>query len=140
MKSRTSCDAIERGSAGFEDITRAAHGMDQLRLEGIVHLSPQPPNHDVDDVGVGGEVDVPDLGCDFRAGDHLAGGTDEMRQEEKFLRGQIQGRAGARRFVPAGVDFQIADAEHVPAAGSARAGEGTAFAPSVPRNANGFTR
>ena len=33
------------------------------------------------------KVDVPDLGCDFRAGDDLAGGTDEMRQEEKFLRG-----------------------------------------------------
>src|SRR6476469_1723695 len=60
VKSRTSCEAIERGSAGFEDITGAAHRVNQLRLEWIVRLRPQPSHHHVHDVCIRGEINVPD--------------------------------------------------------------------------------
>jgi hypothetical protein len=38
---------------GFEDIAHAAEGMDQFPLEGIVHLSPQAAERDIDDVAEG---------------------------------------------------------------------------------------
>ena len=78
--------------------------MDQLRLEGIVDFGPQPPNHHVHDVGVGGEVDVPNVPRDLRARHDLAGGTNEMREQEKFLRGQVERGAGASGLARLSID------------------------------------
>ena len=48
-----------------KDIADAADGMKHLRREGIIDLGPQTSHHDIDDVGAGIEVNVPDLFHDF---------------------------------------------------------------------------
>src|SRR5262249_18052807 len=45
----------------FEDVAHAANGMDQLPLEGIIHLGAEAADVDIDDVGVAIEVHVPDV-------------------------------------------------------------------------------
>src|SRR5262245_46437205 len=59
-------------AAGFEDIARAANGVDQLAGKRIVELAPQAPDRHVHDIRVAVEVDVPDLLGDERARQHLA--------------------------------------------------------------------
>ena len=67
MNRSTSCVAIERGSVCLENITDAANRVDELLFEWIIDFCAQPPNHDIDDIGVGVEVDVPYVFGDFLA-------------------------------------------------------------------------
>ena len=78
VKSRTNRSAMDqerrRSGGGVEsvsglfdskDIADAADGMKHLRREGIIDLGPQASHHDIDDVGAGIEVNVPDLFHNF---------------------------------------------------------------------------
>jgi hypothetical protein len=58
-----------------EDIAHSPYGMDQLLIEGIIHLGSQAPDRDVNDIGIRVEVDVPDLGRDRGSRQHPLSGA-----------------------------------------------------------------
>src|SRR5947207_10875268 len=96
--SRTSSKALDRASrdalevevlAGVEDITDAANRLNQLLLERVVHLGPQPAHHHIDDVGSRLEINVPDLLDNFRARYDLARRMRHVEEQGEFLGRQI---------------------------------------------------
>src|SRR2546422_3216877 len=100
VKSRTSCDAIERGLVRFENITHAADRVDEFGLERIVHLRPQAAHHDVNDIRIGLEPDVPYVFRDFSTRYNFTGRTNQMSEEKKLLRREIKLHAGTNSLVP----------------------------------------
>src|SRR6266567_1455637 len=111
VKSRTSCDAIERGSVRLEDITHAADGMDQFGLERIVYLRPQAAHHHVHDIGIGLKSDVPYVFRNFSARYNFARRANQMNEEKKLLGREIERHAGTNRLVPSHINVQIVDAQ-----------------------------
>src|SRR6266849_3870491 len=111
VKSTISCDAIERGSVRFENITHAANRMDQLGLKRIVHLRPQAAHHHIHDIGIGFEPDIPYAFCDFSARYNFASRASQMSEEKELLWREIERHAGTNRLVPLHVDFQIVNAQ-----------------------------
>src|SRR5437868_7744095 len=93
VNSRTSRDAIERGSVRFEDITDAADCVHEFRFEWIVHLRPQPTHNNIDNVGVGLEADVPNVLGDLGAGNDFSSRPHQMLKQFEFLRREIELRA-----------------------------------------------
>src|SRR5439155_12159673 len=85
--------------------------MDQFGLERIVHLRPQAAHHDVHNIRIGFESDVPYLFCDFSAGYDFSGRASQMSEEKKFLRRETERHAGTRCLVPPRIEFQIIDAQ-----------------------------
>src|SRR6186713_2990192 len=69
-----------------EAISDAADGVDQRIGLGIVDLAADAPDIDVDDVGGGIEVQVPDMLEQHRAGDHAALVADEVFEQLEFPR------------------------------------------------------
>ena len=63
---------MERGSVWFENITDAANCVDQFFLVGIIDFRAQAANDDIDNIGLGVEIDSPDVLGDFFSGDDLA--------------------------------------------------------------------
>ena len=59
-------------SALFEDVPDPADGLDEFSVEGIIDLSPQPPDGDIDNIGVALEVHVPYLFRNECSREHLA--------------------------------------------------------------------
>src|SRR6266496_5846580 len=102
---------MERGLACFENITNAADGVDQFVPERIVHLCAQTAHNDIDHVRVSFESDVPDLFCNFSARYYFAGRANQMREQEKLLRCEIERNARTRCLVPSHIDLQIIDAQ-----------------------------
>src|SRR5438105_8835434 len=100
---------MERASVRFEDITYAANGVNELLLEWIIDFCTQTPDDDVDDIGVGVEVDVPYVFGDFFAGNNVASGASQLSQEQEFLRREIEGDAMPSRAMAPGIDLQIFD-------------------------------
>src|SRR5262249_8670990 len=100
-----------RHLAWFENITDAADGLDQFVLEGIVDFCAQAAHNHVNHVRVGFESDVPHLFCNLSTRYHFARRTDEMSQQEKFFRCEIERKTGTRSLVPSHVDLQIIDAQ-----------------------------
>src|SRR5262249_39815459 len=78
----------------FEDIAHPPDGVDQLLLEGVVHLGAEAADVDLDDVEVAVEVHVPDLLGDERPRQHLAGPLRQQRQQGELLGRQVQAPAG----------------------------------------------
>src|SRR5207248_9064448 len=109
VKRITSCEAIDRGSVGFENITGAANRVDQFGLERVVYLRPQSSHHHVYNIRVRLEIDVPDLLHDFRPRHHFTGKTSQMSQEKEFLGREIKRDAGTNRLMAARVDFEVFD-------------------------------
>src|SRR4051794_16102214 len=68
-----------RSPTVVEDIAGPPHGVDQLRVERVVHLRPEPADVDVDDVRAAVEIHVPDLLGDERPRQHLADSPGEER-------------------------------------------------------------
>jgi hypothetical protein len=95
----------------FEDITKAVNRVDKLGLKRIVPVRTQPAHDDIDNVSIGFESDVPHVFCNLSARRHFAGRTNQIREQQKFLRREILPNAGARCLVPSHVDFQIIDAQ-----------------------------
>src|SRR5206468_12184496 len=85
VKKMTSCEVIDRGSAGCEDITGAANRVDQFGLEWIVHLRPQSSHHHVHNIRFRFEIDVPYLLHNFGARNDFPGKTSQMSQKKEFL-------------------------------------------------------
>src|ERR1700680_3925494 len=98
---------MERVSVRFEDITYSANCVHELLLEWIIDFCAQSPDNDIDNIGVGVEVDVPYVLRDFFARDAFAGGTSQLSQEQELLRGKIECDAMPGRTMPSRVDFQI---------------------------------
>ena len=109
MKRKTSWDAIDRGSVGFEDITGAANGVDQLFWIRVIHFGPQTPHHHVEDISAGLKIDPPDVAFDLLARDHLAGRAHEMREEKKFLGREMKRLPGPDRAMAMRIQFQVFD-------------------------------
>src|SRR6266511_4906558 len=100
-----SWEAIERRSVRFENITNAADGVNQVDLKRIVHLCAQSAHNDINHVRVGFESDAPHLFCNLSTRYHFAGGADQMSEQEKFLRGEIERDSGASCLVSSHVDL-----------------------------------
>src|SRR5262245_49444081 len=95
----------------FEDITHAAHGVDQGMPEGLVDLRAEAADVDVDDVGPAVEVHVPDLFGDQRARKDVAHVPRQEREQEELLGREVQTLPGARGAVAHQVDLEIGDME-----------------------------
>src|SRR3954453_22673419 len=72
--------------ADFQDIPHPAHSVDQLCLERIVDLDPQPAHVDVDHICLALEIDVPDPLGYPGAGKDLAAALRQKGEECEFLR------------------------------------------------------
>src|SRR6266568_3245205 len=90
-----SCEAMERGSGRFENITHAADRMDEFGLKRIVHLCPQAAHYHIDYVRVGFESDVPHVLCNFSARYNLTRRMRQVREQEKFFWREIQRNTAA---------------------------------------------
>src|SRR5947199_6379152 len=71
-----------------ETISDAANGVDQRIGLGIVDLAADAPDIDVDDVGGGIEMQIPDVLEQHRAGDDAALVADEIFEQLEFARQQ----------------------------------------------------
>ena len=67
----------------------AAHIVNHRRLVRLVHLAPQPPHMNVDEVGLGNELVVPHLLQQHRARQHLLLATHHVFEQPEFARQQI---------------------------------------------------
>src|SRR6186713_3030074 len=103
----TSCEAIDRGLAGFENIPGATNRVDQFGLERIVHFRPQPPHHHVHNIRFGLEINVPDLLDYFSTRYDFTGKAGEMSQKKELLRCQIELHSSANGLVATRVDLKI---------------------------------
>src|SRR5207244_9409908 len=95
----------------FENIADPANCMDKLLLERVVHLCAQSSHDDVNDVCVGLEIYVPDVLGDLGARDDLTSRTDEVSEQTKFFRREIQWHASTDVAVVARIDVHVLDAE-----------------------------
>src|SRR5207244_11917483 len=87
--------------------------MDKLRLERVVHLCAQSSHDDVNDVCVGLEIYVPDVLGDLGARDDLTSRTDEVSEQTKFFRREIQWHASTDGALVARIDVAVLDADVV---------------------------
>jgi hypothetical protein len=71
--------APPRSGALLEDIADAAHGMDELFVEGVINLGAKSAHVNFDDVRVALEIDVPHLLRDEGPGEHLTAALQEER-------------------------------------------------------------
>src|SRR3569623_1936213 len=92
-----------------EAISDAADGVDQRIGLGIVDLAADAPDIDVDDVGGGIEVQVPDMLEQHRAGDDAALVAHEIFEQLEFPRQQRNLAAMTARTAGEQVDGEIAD-------------------------------
>src|SRR5690349_13492778 len=95
-----------------EAISDAADGVYQWIGLGIVDLAADAPDIDVDDVGGGIEMQVPDVLQQHRAGDHSALVPDEVFEQLKLARQQRDLAAAAAGIARDQVDGEIADAQN----------------------------
>src|SRR5713101_1806245 len=98
-------------SSGFEDIAHPAQGVNHLLLEVPVDLVSQPANDDVHDVGLGIETVVPHVLHDHRLGNDLARVAQQIFQQRKLARLQLDSLAPARHLARDQVQAQIADGQ-----------------------------
>src|SRR5262245_11569601 len=95
----------------FEDITHAAHGVDQGMPEGLVDLRAEAADVDVDDVGPAVEVHVPYLLGDQRAGEDVSHVPRQEREQEELLGREVQALPRAGGAVAHQVDLEVGDME-----------------------------
>src|SRR5215475_12027347 len=75
----------------------AAHGMNERVRSSAVHLPSEAPNIDVDDVRHRIKVEVPDMLQQHGARNDVSGVADQIRQQLKFLRQQLDHTSLAAR-------------------------------------------
>src|SRR6476661_9415532 len=85
-KTATSIAAL-RDSPRLDDLELVAHIAHRADHVGV-HLVPQAPHVDVDDVGGRVEAVAPHLREQLRAGAHLAGVAHQVQQEQELALGQ----------------------------------------------------
>src|SRR4026208_851684 len=84
-----------------------ADGSHQFLLEWIVHFCPQTSHHHIDDICVDGEINVPDLVCDFVARHDFTGAPDQVGQEQELLSREMERSARPTRLMLARINLQI---------------------------------
>src|SRR5207248_1341082 len=87
---KTNWEAIDRGSAGFEDIAGAANSVDQLFRIRIVHFGAQTSHHDIEDIRASLKIDSPDMVLDLVTRDDLSGRANQLGKKKKFLGGEME--------------------------------------------------
>src|SRR5262245_3983743 len=90
----------------------AADGVDERIGLLTVDLAADAPDVDIDDVGRGVEVQIPDVLQQHRAGDDLALVAHEVLEHLKFARQQLDLLPAARHRPRDQVELEIADAQH----------------------------
>src|SRR5437879_5641882 len=98
---------MERGSARFEDITGTANGVDQFLLEWVIDFRAQSTDDHIHYIGVGAEIDVPDVLGNFLARDDFSGRTGELGKEQKFFRSEIERHPVPCGPISPGIDLQV---------------------------------
>src|SRR6185437_5515987 len=85
------------GLPSFTDrVSDAAHGLNQLVLERLIHLRAKPADVHVDEVRVVLEAHLPDFLADLAARDRFAGLASEQSEQREFLGRQIELATGPR--------------------------------------------
>src|SRR4030081_40779 len=84
-------NVVVRAKSGrrTENETHAAYIVNHRRLMRLVHLAPQPPHMNVDEIGLGNELVVPHLFKQHGARQHLLFATHHAFEQTKFARHQI---------------------------------------------------
>src|SRR5262249_6271911 len=89
--------------------SHAAHRVDERVCASPVHLPPQPTDIDVDDVGHRVEVQIPDVLQQHRAGNNLSGVANQIREQLKLFRQQLDLASPAADGPSEKVHLQVAD-------------------------------
>src|SRR6266699_4027355 len=100
-----SSDSISRASCA-ETVPRPAVRRDQLGLEAVVHLAPQPPHQNLEDVRERVMVVVPHVRRDRRPVEHLPLVPDEQLEQSELLRGERKGATAAAHVATGEVHLQ----------------------------------
>src|SRR5271156_5541536 len=90
-----------------EDITGASHGVDQLRQPTLFEFSPQPPDMDVDHIGLRVIMIAPNLLEQHRSGDHSPRGSHEVLKKPVLARQQLDRAAGAMYRARQQIDLEV---------------------------------
>src|SRR5262245_46424002 len=81
--------ASGRASLGAKAVPHPAHGVDQRRLEAVIHLASQPPHQDLEHVGERVMVVVPHVRRDRGPSHDGAGVRDQHLEQCELLRRQL---------------------------------------------------
>src|SRR3569833_4560607 len=76
--------------------------MDELVIETLVDLDTQPAHRDIDHIGIGAEILIPDLRCNQAAWQHFP-----LPTQEQFQQGKILGREFDLIASPHGAPSQL---------------------------------
>src|SRR6185436_18455428 len=98
-------------STGFEDIANPANGVDHLLRKIPVHFVAQPADHHVHHVGLWIEAVIPNVLENQRLGNYFARVAQEIFEQRKLARLQIEVLTGARDFAGDQVHAQISGGE-----------------------------
>src|SRR5437899_2790082 len=114
MKISASLKVEERSALARSTDTEpdAADGMDERIGLLAVNLAADAPDVDVDDVGGGIEVEIPDVLQQQRARHDLALVANEILENLKFARQELDAAPAARYRARDEIEFEIADAQH----------------------------
>src|SRR6478672_3854065 len=93
----------------LEHVARASHRVQQRLFEPLVELAPEAADVDVDDVGAGVEVIVPDLLKKHGARDDAAFVAREIFEQEIFAGLEVELLAGALHGARKRIDLQVPD-------------------------------
>src|SRR5256885_7373846 len=105
-----------RASGSITDRSRAeavagpAQRRDQLLIEPVVDLAPQPPHQHLEDVDERVVVVVPDVRRDRRPVEHASRMQHEQLEQSELLRRQGDRPAAAPHLAGGEIDFQVRDA------------------------------
>src|ERR1041385_3019001 len=94
-----------------QNISRAAHGVDQLAAETAIHLAAQPAHMGFHDIGARIEMQVPDIFQQHGAGHHPAHIAHQIFQQPEFLGLQLDRFAAAMYGTPDQIHFQVRSAK-----------------------------
>src|SRR3954470_13510652 len=87
-----------------QNISRAAHGVDQLAAETAIHFAAQPAQMGFYDIGARIEMQVPDIFQQHGAGHHPAHIAHQIFQQAEFLGLQIDCPSAAMHGAPNQID------------------------------------
>jgi len=73
----------------LEYISDSPNGMDELYMEGVIDLLPEPPDRHFDRVGVAFKVYIPDLFGYEVLGEDISSPSQQQRQQQEFARCQV---------------------------------------------------
>src|SRR5262245_8339329 len=114
IHSRASLNVVDRRvlARSTDAVTYAADGVDERISLLTVDLAAHAPDVDVDDVGGGIEVQVPDMLQQHRARNHLVLIAHQVLENLKLARKQLDRPSGTARRPRHEIEFEVAHAQH----------------------------